>query len=157
MTASYTETKEKHRLMVEANYKPSVWVLSVASEKISRCWVWSSLRGNGSRWWQSDGFFLVYSSNAASDLSEWTKHQRAYKSEYTWAIVVISLKCTWSCLASVCTASGKGALLVLSDSKSREWKKIGNFSLESHSQIFKEAGRIQDLAQFYRKTANSQR
>lgn len=38
--------------------------------------------------------------------------------------------------------------LYFTDSKSEEWEKIGNISLESHSQIFEETRRIQDPVQF---------
>ena len=39
-------------------------------------------------------------------------------------------------------------LCILSDSKSEEWEKIENVSLESCNQIFKEIGKTQDLVKF---------
>ena len=46
------------------------------------------------------------------------------------------------------------AVFALSDSKSEEWEKIGNMSLESCSQIFEEIRRIQDPVQFTDKQQN---
>ena len=44
----------------------------------------------------------------------------------------------------------KRTVLVLNDFKSRDWEKIRNLSLETHSQIFGEIRKIQGPAQFYR-------
>lgn len=41
-----------------------------------------------------------------------------------------------------------GAVFVLTDSKSEEWDKPGNISLESCSQIYEETGRVQNPVQF---------
>lgn len=79
------------------------------------------------------------------------------KTVYIRAIVAISLKLTSSFLALFYRASGKRAVLVLSDFKSREWENIGKLSLESYSQIFKETRRIQDPVQFYKQITNTLR
>lgn len=54
------------------------------------------------------------------------------------SFVATSLKFSSSYPASVCRAVGKRAVLVFNDFKSIEWEKIGNLSLESHNQIFKD-------------------
>lgn len=45
--------------------------------------------------------------------------------------MVIFLKLISGCLASLCRAYRKKAVLVLNDPKSKGWEKIGNISLES--------------------------
>ena len=69
--------------------------------------------------------------------------------------MAIFLKFISSCLTSLCRAYGKKAVLVLNDPKSKGCEKIGNVSLESHSQILGETRRIQDPAQFTGKNKTS--
>ena len=62
--------------------------------------------------------------------------------------MVISLKFISSCPTLAYRVWGERRVLVLSDFKSERWEKIGSITLESHSQTFEEARRIQDPVQF---------
>lgn len=53
----------------------------------------------------------------------------------TWAVATISLKYSPSRQAAVSRVSGRRALFVLNDSKSKEWEQIGNLSLENQPDI----------------------
>lgn len=52
--------------------------------------------------------------------------------------MVLSPKFVSSGLVAIYRASGKGAVLVLNDSKSKGWEEIGNISLESCSQMLED-------------------
>lgn len=63
-----------------------------------------------------------------------------------------SLKFTSSCLVSVCRALRKRAVLLLSDSKSREREKIGNIHVESLARYLRTP---EFRIQFYRQTTST--
>lgn len=68
----------------------------------------------------------------------------------TGAVVMISLKVVSSCPALAYMTLRKRQFLFPGDSKWKEWKKIGNVSLESASLILEKFRRIQDPVQFSR-------
>ena len=92
----------------------------------------SGLKHPQVEWEQATGIrwvFLICNSNASRDHFEWLIEQQAQRCLYM-SFVAIFLKLTLSCPALVFRALGKMAVLAFSDYKSREWKKIGNLSLE---------------------------
>ena len=87
---------------------------------------------------------LVCNSNVSGDSFEWPIKQQ-HKDCLCMSFVAISLKLTSGSRASVFRALGNRVVLVFNVFKVREWKNTGNFSLESHSQIFEETRRIQEI------------
>lgn len=71
--------------------------------------------------------------------------------------MMIFLKLISSCLASLCRAYRKKAVLVFNDPKSKGWEEIGNISLKSHSQILEEARKIHNSVQFTDKNKTSKK
>lgn len=146
--------KEKHKLMVGADYKPSFWILTTPVRRFLDVKLEAPSDGVG-----TDSNNLMHFFWFVVRILWWSfwGAQRAtgMKRVYTGATVAISLRCTSSCLALVCKASGKGTVLLLSDSKTRKCKKIRSHSLKRHSQMFEETRRIRDPDQSSRQTINT--
>lgn len=131
-----------------------------AAGKDPRCQAGSILGWGGGRHRRSGGFSGSAAGMPRGVLLRGPASSRHEGRVNTWAVAATSPKCTSSGQASLRRASGRRAVFVLNDPRSKEWEKIRNLSLENHSQIvqiFEKTGRIQDLAQFCRQATTPQR
>ena len=93
------ETNEYQKLMIRTNYNPSFSVL---------------IPGSWDNFWMM-GSNIFWSLKVFGDLSS-----TGTRIIHVWAVVAIYLKCISCCLEGVLRALGKGEVLVLDHSKSKD-------------------------------------